>query len=156
MYAKYDPDSIQFHRKTRPSTRVRVPDSKTGETKPRAWSSQEEIADAVGVSVKTYERWESGERNCSKPKVLAEVFGCDVLDLLTPESKQGYKWLLVRYKQALLDGKPLDVARLSSQVLNWERFFTTGKFGDDELTDEEVEHSNETERELAEMMRGRS
>ena len=155
MKEKLDVDSIQFHRKTTPSKIHTVLNPVNGEQIPRPWSSQQEIADAIGVSLRTYKNVEAGETNCSKPEALADVFGCDRLDLLTPEAKQTYKWLLVRYKRALLEGKALEVARLSAQVLSWERFFTAGNFVDEGLDDQEVASVDKTERELAAMLRGK-
>ena len=76
-------------------------------------------------------------------------------DVDSPEAKQTYEWLRKRYREALVKGDPLEVARLSAQVLSWERFFTTGNFVDEGLDDQEIASVDKAERELAAMLRGK-
>jgi hypothetical protein len=66
-----------------------------------------------------------------------------------------YSWLTVRLEESLLEGKSLEVARLSAQVLSWERFFTAGNFVDEGLDDQEIALVDKAERELAAMLRGK-
>ena len=124
----------------------------------RKKQSQEWLAEQVGVTQNTIHRWETGDipKRWQEYAAVCEALDIEQVDLLSRESKDMYSLLLVRYEEALIDGTSLEIARLSAQVLNWERFFTTGKFGDEELTDEEIGHSSETERELAEMLRGKN
>ena len=119
--------------------------------------SQESLANEVDVSHVTVHKWEQGDipKRWKQYSAVCTALGIEPSDLLSRAAKDVYSWLLVSYEEALIDGKPIEIARLSAQVLNWERFFNTGRFGEDDLTDEEIAHSNETERELAEMMRGR-
>ena len=91
---------------------------------------------------------------------------CKALDrhpseLLLPDERIAYETLLsdideMNEVSAGLIERNLATVRLARELLNWQRFFNTGTFGDDELTEGEIAHSNETERELAEMMLGRS
>ena len=120
--------------------------------------SQEWLAEQVGIDQSAIHRWETGNvpKTWKQYAALCEALDIEQVDLLSRDSRAAYNWLLVNYEDALVGGNALAIARLSAQVLNWERFFNTGKFGDDELTDDEEKHSNETERELAEMMRGRT
>lgn len=120
--------------------------------------SQEWLAEQVDVSQVAIHRWETGNipKRWKHYAAVCEALEIEQVDLLSRKSKSLYSWLLVSYEEALIEGSSLEVARLSAQVLNWERFFTTGKFGDDELTDEEIELGDATERELAEMLRGKN
>ena len=119
--------------------------------------SQEWLALQVGVSQNAVHRWEQGEipKRWKEYAAVCKALEIEQPDLLSRAAKDMYSWLLVSYEEALIDGKALDVARLSAQVLNWERFFATGRFGEDDLTEDELAHSDATERELAQMMRGR-
>ena len=82
--------------------------------------------------------------------------GVDGVDLLFTNEAALYQVLKVHYSEALLWGSALDVARLSQQVLNWEKYFVTGHFRDDDFADEEIAESNADERELMEMFRAKT
>lgn len=124
----------------------------------RRGRSQEWLANQVGVDQSQIHRWEQGKipKRWKEYAAVCKALEIEQIDLLYREAKVQYNWLLVSYEEALIGVDSLAIARLSAQTLNWQRFFSVGKFGDDELTDDEVEHSNEIEREIAEMFRGKN
>ena len=68
---------------------------------------------------------------------LAEACGCHPSELLTASSKQIYELLLYEAEQLLLDNidisdRSVHVARLSREIRQWEKFFGTGVFADEE------------------------
>ena len=124
----------------------------------RRGRSQEWLAQQVGVTQSQIHRWERGKipKTWKQYAAVCKALEIEQIDLLYREAREKYSWLLVSYEEALIGVDSLAIARLSAQALNWGRFFTVGKFGDDELTDEDIEHSSEIERQVAEMFLGKN
>lgn len=79
---------------------------------------------------------------------LAEACGCHPSELLTVSSKQIYELLLYEAEQILLEDtdfadRSLHVARVSREIRQWERFFQTGVFDDDEREVGEAQEQTE-------------
>ena len=119
--------------------------------------TQEWLAQAIDIDRTAICRWEQGEipKTWKHYAAVCEALEIEQADLLSRTAKDMYSWLLVSYEEALIDGKPLEVARLSAQVLSWERFFTAGNFVDEGLDDQEIASVDKTERELAAMLIGK-
>jgi len=80
---------------------------------------------------------------------LAEACGCHPSELLTASSKQIYELLLYEAEQMLLEDsdfadRSIHVARASREIRQWEKFFQTGVFDDDdrELTEAQEQIEN--------------
>ena len=125
MKPVYDSDTLRHYRKSRVSTKVRDVDGNF-----RLWTSQSEVAEAIGVELRTLERWESEglPKKWAYAVPCADFLGVEPSDFLSRTSRQFYQALLIRYEEVLARGDTLEVARLSRQVLMWENFFTTGSF----------------------------
>lgn len=151
MTLKYDGTLIKLYRKRRVST------SRTdSDGNPISWTSQQEVADAVGVCRETVSKWEKNASNCSKPQELASFLERDPTDFLDRETVYLFKALKARFEEALLHGDTLEVARLSRQTLMWENFFKTGDFDilDPEEEAAEREQRMKIEADLAEIALG--
>lgn len=79
---------------------------------------------------------------------LAEACGCHPSELLTVSSKQIYELLLYEAEQILLEDtdfndRSLSVARVSREIRQWEKFFQTGIFDDDEREVGEAQEQTE-------------
>lgn len=61
--------------------------TKLKEVRQAAGLSQRQLAEKAGISVRTLQHWETGERDLKKAAVmtvlaLAEALGCDINDIL--------------------------------------------------------------------------
>ena len=113
--------------------------------------TQETLANIVGVSQQSIQKWEQGEipKRWRHYGAVCETLGIEQSDLLTIDAKMLHDWLTLKFKEALLTDDSLQMSRLSREVLQWERFFSTGSFFMDEADDDEVANSSEIERAIA-------
>lgn len=117
--------------------------------------SQETLGSEVGVTQKTICKWEQGEipERWRQYTRVCEALDCEHVDLLTLDKRMLYDWLTMKFKESLLCNDSLEIARLSKQVLDWERFFTTGTFFAEDSDDDELANSSEIDQAIAIMFR---
>lgn len=67
--------------------------------------TQEDIAEAVGVSRQAVAKWESGETipDLEKCKLLAELFGVSLDDLANYEPEDNMDWMFLRRESISLE-----------------------------------------------------
>lgn len=118
--------------------------------------TQAELGALVGVTQQAINQWEriAIPKKWRECKAVCEALDCEPVDLLTLDTKMLYNWLTMKFKEALLRDDSLEVARLSRQVLDWERFFSTGSFFTDDYDEAELTNASEVEQAIAVMMRG--
>lgn len=120
------------------------------------------ISAAVGITEQTLYHYMAGKipENFRTLPALCRAIGCHASELLVPEARRTYELILFDVEALGESGidfmhRNLETVRLSREVLRWERFFTTGVFGEIDIDDDELQKSNEVEKAIAELLLGR-
>ena len=117
--------------------------------------TQADLGYLIDVNQDVISKWESGRipQKWKQLPAICEHLEIDVIDLITLDTRMLFEWLVINFKDALLRDDTGEIARLSKEVLNWERFFTAGSFFSD-LDEAEDVHSSEIEKRIASLLGG--